>query len=60
MAAASKSFASQSSPTSNKPLSYPVTATAQTSFRNCECVGVPSGAFARLVSVLFVRDSIPE
>ena len=30
------------------------------SFRNCECVGVPSGAFVRLVSVLFVRDSILE
>jgi hypothetical protein len=29
-------------------------------FPNCECVGVPSGAFVRLASVLFVRDSIFE
>src|SRR6266542_2593941 len=29
-------------------------------FPHCECAGVPSGAFVRLASVLFVRDSIPE
>src|SRR6266511_5462489 len=33
---------------------------AQGSFPNCECVGVPSGALARVASVLSVRDSIPE
>jgi hypothetical protein len=33
---------------------------SQASFRNCECVNVPSGAFVRLASVLFVRDSILE
>jgi hypothetical protein len=32
----------------------------QGTFLNCECVGVPSGAFVRLASVLLVRDSIPE
>ncbi len=26
-------------------------------FPNCECVAVPSGAFARVAPVLFVRDS---
>jgi hypothetical protein len=30
------------------------------SFPNCECAGVPSGAFVRLASVLFVSDSIPR
>ena len=33
---------------------------ARGTFPNCECVGVPSGAFVRLASVLFVRDSILE
>jgi hypothetical protein len=28
------------------------------SFRNCECVVVPSGAVVRLVPVLFARDSV--
>jgi hypothetical protein len=32
----------------------------QGSFPNCECAGVPSGAFVRLASVLFVCDSIRE
>ena len=35
-------------------------AAPQGTFANCECVGVPSGAFVRLVSVLFGRDSIRE
>ena len=29
------------------------------SFPHCECVGVPSGAVARVAPVFFVRDSIP-
>jgi hypothetical protein len=38
----------------------PVYGDALVTFPNCECVGVSSGAFVRLVSMLFVRDSISE
>src|SRR5436190_23812176 len=33
---------------------------SSSSFPNCECAGVPSGAVVRVAPVLFVRDSIPE
>ena len=32
----------------------------KTEFAHCECVGVPSGAFVRVVPVLFVRDSFVQ
>jgi hypothetical protein len=50
----------------HRPLPTPEIATASASdrgrgtFPNCECAVVPSGALVRLVSVLFVRDSIFE